>query len=173
MFCPELQHEPDRGQFHICLVSGYAHYLKSLRGTMPTLNSLMKMVAKPIPRMVRPKAHAVIDYVSVGLFLGAAARFWRRNRRAAGASLMCGGAELALMLLTDYPGGVTDLISFRTHRELDYGLAALAAAIPAALASAGDDETKFFRIQGALITLLGELTQNPAVPVRRARARAA
>lgn len=140
---------------------------------MPTLNSLAKLVAKPIPRMVKPKAHAVIDFASVGLFLGSAAWFWRRNRSAARASLMCGGAELALVLLTDYPGGVTDLISFRTHRELDYGLAALAAAIPEALAFAGDDETKLFRLQGALITLLGELTQNPAVPVRRTRARAA
>ena len=140
---------------------------------MPTLNSLAKLVAKPIPRVVTPKAHAMIDYASVGLFMGAAAWFWRRNRRAARASLMCGSAELALMLLTDYPGGALDLISFRTHRELDYGLAALAAAIPEALAFAGDDETKLFRVQGALITLLGELTQDPVVPARRVRARAA
>src|SRR5579864_2809829 len=140
---------------------------------MPTLNSLAKMIAKPIPRVVTPKAHALIDYASVGLFLGAAAWFWRRSRRAARASLICGGTELALALLTDYPGGVTDLISFQTHRELDYGLAALAAAIPEALAFAGDDETKLFRLQGALITLLGELTKNPDIPVRRARTRAA
>src|SRR5579859_5670518 len=129
---------------------------------MPTLNSLAKMIAKPIPRVVTPKAHAMIDYASIGLFLGASAWFWRRNRRAARASLMCGGTELALTLLTDYPGGVTDLISFRTHRELDYGLAAMAAAIPEALAFARDGETKFFRVQGALITLLGELTQQSA-----------
>ena len=140
---------------------------------MPTLNSLAKLVAKPIPRVVTPKAHAMIDYASVAMFMGAAAWFWRRNRRAARASLMCGSAELALMLLTDYPGGALDLISFRTHRELDYGLAALAAAIPEALAFAGDDETKLFRVQGALITLLGELTQDPVVPARRVRARAA
>ena len=141
---------------------------------MPTLNSLAKIVAKPIPRVVTPKAHAMIDYASVGLFLGSAAWFWRRNRRAATASLICGGAELALILLTDYPGGVTDLITFRTHRELDYGLAALAAAIPEALAFAGNDETKLFRIQGALITLLGELTQSRTVAAaKRVRARAA
>jgi hypothetical protein len=141
---------------------------------MPTLNSLAKMIAKPIPRVVTPKAHAMIDYASVGLFLGAAAWFWRRNRRASRASLICGSTELALALLTDYPGGVTDLISFQTHRELDYGLAAMAAAIPEALSFAGDDETKFFRVQGALLTLLGELTQQSAsVPSRRYRARAA
>ena len=140
---------------------------------MPTLNSLAKMVARPIPRMINPKAHAVVDYASVGLFLGAAARFWGRNRRAATASLLCGGAELALMLLTDYPGGVQNVISFRTHRDLDYGLAAVSAAIPEVLAFAGDSETKFFRVQGALLTLLGELTRNPDVPARQVRRRAA
>ena len=141
---------------------------------MPTLNSLAKMIAKPIPRVVTPRAHAMIDYASIGLFLGATAWLWRRNRRAAQASLICGSTELALTLLTDYPGGVTDLISFQTHRELDYGLAAMAAAIPQALAFPRDGETKFFRVQGALITLLGELTQqSTAAPSRRNRARAA
>ena len=139
---------------------------------MPTLNSLAKMVAKPIPRVINPKAHAVVDYASVGLFFGAAARFWGRNRRAATASLLCGSAELALMLLTDYPGGVQNVISFRTHRDLDYGLAAISAAIPEVLAFAGDGETKFFRVQGAVLTLLGDLTQS-STPSRRVRARAA
>ena len=89
---------------------------------MPSLNTLAKIVAKPIPRMVTPKAHAVIDYASVGLFLGTAAWLWRRNRRAAVASLVCGSTELAMVLLTDYPGGINKMISFRTHREIDYGL---------------------------------------------------
>jgi hypothetical protein len=140
---------------------------------MAVLNSLTKMVAKPIPRMVAPKAHAMIDYASVGLFLGTTAWFWRRNRRAAMASLICGGTELAIMLLTDYPGGMKKFISFRTHREMDYGLAAMVASMPGFLAFKGDDETKFFRVQGALITLLGELTKSSAVPAKRVRARAA
>src|ERR1700676_2096900 len=97
---------------------------------MPVLNKFAKVVARPIPRMVTPKGHAVIDYASVGLFLGSTARFWRRNRRAAVASLICGGAELAIMLLTDYPGGVKKFISFETHREMDYGLAAMVATMP-------------------------------------------
>lgn len=141
---------------------------------MAMLNKLTKIVAKPIPRMVTPRAHALIDYASVGLFLGSSAWFWRRNRRAAVASLVCGGAELAVMLLTDYPGGAKKFISFRTHREMDYGLAAMVAAMPESLSFADDDEKKFFRMQGALITLLGELTQtSPARSARRARARAA
>jgi hypothetical protein len=140
---------------------------------MPVLNKFAKVVARPIPRMVTPKGHAVIDYASVGLFLGSTARFWRRNRRAAVASLICGGAELAIMLLTDYPGGVKKFISFETHREMDYGLAAMVATMPESLAFEGAHERKFFRVQGALITLLGELTQPSAVPSRRQRAKAA
>lgn len=140
---------------------------------MPVLNSLTKMVAKPIPRVVTPKAHAMIDYASVGLFLGSAAWFWRRNKRAAVASLISGGAELAVMLLTDYPGGVKKFISFNKHREMDYGLAAMVATMPESLAFRGEDETKFFRVQGALITLLGELTRPTVSGSKRVRARAA
>ena len=140
---------------------------------MPVLNNLTKMVAKPIPRMITPKAHAVIDYASVGIFLGSAALFWRRNRRAALASLLCGGAELGLMLLTDYPGGAKKILSFETHRELDYGLAAMTASAPETMSFKHTGETKFFRAQGALLTLLGELTQPSGVRSKRGRARAA
>ena len=140
---------------------------------MPVLNKLTRIVAKPIPRMVTPKAHALIDYASVGLCLGTSAWFWRRNRRAAVASLLCGGTELAVMLLTDYPGGVKKFISFSAHREMDYGLAAVVAAMPETLGFEGDDETKFFRVQGMLITLLGELTQPSAFSPKRVRNRAA
>lgn len=139
---------------------------------MPILNSLTKIAAKPIPRVISPKAHAACDYTSVGMFLGAAAFFWRRNKRAAMASLICGGAELAIMLLTDYPGGVKDSLSFSTHREMDYGLAAMVATMPESLAIQGD-ETKFFRVQGALITLVGELTKPAPIADMDERARAA
>ena len=140
---------------------------------MPILNSLTKIAAKPIPRIISPKAHAACDYTSVGMFLGAAAFFWRLNKRAAMASLICGGAELAIMLLTDYPGGIRDSLSFSAHREMDYGLAAMVATMPESLAFQDDDETKFFRAQGALITLVGELTKPSPAPYRDERARAA
>ena len=139
---------------------------------MPVFNSLAKVVAKPIPRVVTPRIHRVIDYVTAGVFLGSAAWFWSRNRRAAVAALICGSTELALVLLTDYPGGVKKSFSFRTHRELDYGLAAMVATMPEALDFKDDDEKNFFRLQGALITLLGEVTQNE-ISIRRSRSRAA
>ena len=128
---------------------------------MPILNSLARAVAKPIPRMVSPKAHAVLDYVTVGSFLVGAGFFWMRSKRAALASLICGGAELAVMLLTDYPGGVKKVINFRTHGEIDLGLATLTATIPEFLAFKDDSERKFFLAQGAIITAATEITQFP------------
>jgi hypothetical protein len=128
---------------------------------MPILNSLAKVIAKPIPRMISPKAHAVIDYVMVGSFLVSAGLFRGRSKRAALAAVICGGAELAVNLLTNYPGGVKKVISFRTHSEIDLGLAVMAATMPEFLAFKEDSERKFFLGQGALITAVSELTQLP------------
>jgi hypothetical protein len=87
--------------------------------------------------------------------------FWRRNKRAALAALICGSADLVLSLLTDYPGGVKRVISFPAHREIDLGLAAMTATIPEFLAFKDDSERKFFLAQGALITAANELTKFP------------
>jgi hypothetical protein len=34
------------------------------------------------------------------------------------------------MLLTDYPAGMKKSVSFSTHREMDYGIAAMVATMP-------------------------------------------
>ena len=133
---------------------------------MPILNSLAKVVAKPLPRMVSPKVHAVVDYITIGSFLMSAGYFWQRNKRAALAALICGGAELAVSLLTDYPGGVRKVISFRTHGEIDFGLGAMTATMPEFLAFKDDSEREFFLAQGALITAATELTQFPKAAQR-------
>jgi hypothetical protein len=128
---------------------------------MPLLNSLAKVVAKSLPRMLSPKAHAVVDYITAGSFLISAGLFWQRNQRAALAALICGSSELAVSLLTDYPGGVTTRISFPRHREIDLGLAAMTATMPEFLAFKDHAERKFFLAQGVLITAVTELTQFP------------
>ena len=128
---------------------------------MPILNSLVKVVAKPLPSMISPKAHAAMDYMTVGTFLIGAGLFWQRSKRAALGALICAGAELAVSLLTDYRGGVKKVISFRTHGEIDLGLAAMTATMPEFLAFQKDPERKFFLAQGVLITAARELTQFP------------
>ena len=128
---------------------------------MPVLNRIAQVITKPLPRMVSPVAHAVVDYVTVGSFLVSAGFFWRRNKRAALAALICGSAELVLSLLTDYPGGVKRVISFPAHREIDLGLAAMTATIPEFFAFEDDSERNFFLAQGVLITAANELTKFP------------
>src|SRR5438045_21087 len=101
---------------------------------MPLLNSAVQIAANPFPRAISPKAHAIIDYLTVGSFLMTAAWFWGRSKRAALAALISGGAELAVSLLTNYPGGVKKVTNFRTHRDIDFGLGALTATMPEFLA---------------------------------------
>src|SRR5947209_20375062 len=105
---------------------------------MPIFNSLAKVAVKPLPRILSPKAHAIVDYIVAGAFILSAGAFWRRSKRAAIASLLCAGTELAVSLLTDYPGGIHKVLSFQTHGEIDLGLAAMTATMPDSLAF-GDD----------------------------------
>jgi len=131
---------------------------------VPILNTATKLLVKPVPKFLSPKAHAVIDYITVGSFLMSAAWLWPRHKRATLAALICGGAELALGLLTNYPGGVKKAISFHTHGEVDLGLAAMVATMPEFLAFKDDNEKKLFLAQGAIITAVRELTQFPEKP---------
>ena len=50
---------------------------------MPVLHSVIRVAAKPIPAVISPRAHAILDYITVGIFLAGAGWFWRRNKRAA------------------------------------------------------------------------------------------
>jgi hypothetical protein len=116
--------------------------------------------------MLSPKAHSIADYVMAGTFFASGGWFWRRSKRAALASIICGAAQLAVGLLTNYPGGVKRVISFRAHRDIDLGLAAMTATMPEFLAFKDEPEKKFFLAQGALITAVGEVTQFPEKPQR-------
>ena len=128
---------------------------------MPILNKVAQFAVKAIPDAITPKAHALVDYTNVAVFLISAGLFWRRNKRAALGALISGGAALAVNLLTDYPGGVKRVIPFRRHRDIDFGLAALSATMPEFLAFDDDPERKFFIAEGTVISAVTELTQFP------------
>ena|SRR5581483_11288707 len=125
---------------------------------MPIFTGIANSLTKPLPKVLSPKGHAIADYASIGAFAVAGALFWRRNKRAALAALICGGAELLVNLLTDYPGGVTDVISYRTHGKIDLGLAAMSATMPEFMAFTDDREKKFFLVQAASVTAITNLT---------------
>ena len=123
---------------------------------MPILDQAAKTVTNRLPKVINPTAHAIIDYGMAASFFGMAALFWNRNKRAAISCLVCGAAETITSLLTDYPGGVTDEISFETHGSIDFGLAGMVASLPDMLRFADEPESRFFRIQGmALATVTG------------------
>jgi hypothetical protein len=131
----------------------------SYRGIlMSLLESGVRFAAGRMPKLIKPRTHAVLDYAVVGVFLAMGTQLWKRNRRAAVGSLLCGGAAALNAMITDYPGGVVHAIDYSTHGSLDAGLAALTAAAPRLLGFADEDEARFFNFQALAETVITSLT---------------
>ena len=126
---------------------------------MALLQKAVATLGKPLPKIISPRVHAYTDYATAGAFLLGALLFWRHNKRAAVASAVCGAAETAVALLTDYPGGVKKVISFPVHKQLDFGLATMAATMPEFLKFEDERESAFFRIQSLGMTGVTALTK--------------
>jgi len=133
-------------------------HLLTMRYHMPFWQHGVRFAARRLPARIGPATHAALDYAVAGSFLFMAARMWRRNRRAAVGSLLCGGIVAANALLTDYPGGVFNVIDYKTHAKVDAALAALAAAAPRALGFADDPEANFFSVEALAQTVASSLT---------------
>jgi len=125
---------------------------------MSVLQGSVAALGNKMPKVLSSKAHAIADYATIGTFFALAWIFWRRNTRAAISALICGGAELTTTLLTDFPGGVADVISLPTHIKIDYGLAAAASSMPSLMAFDDRPEAKWFRILGLNVTAVAALT---------------
>jgi peptidoglycan/LPS O-acetylase OafA/YrhL len=125
---------------------------------MPLLQSSIKVLEKYLPKVISPQAHAIANYACAAVFFGAAFLFWRKNKRAAIASLVCGAAEAGVAAMTDSPGGATHAISFPLHRNIALGLSSMTAAMPEFLAFKDEKEKAFFRAQSAVIAGLTALT---------------
>jgi hypothetical protein len=126
---------------------------------MPLVNKAVESVANRLPKIISPKAHAVIDYITVGTFVLMGALFWKNSKRAAIAAWCCGAAEATNALLTDFPGGVTDVISFETHGKIDAAMAGTVATLPNLLGFSGEPEAKHFRMEGAMIGAVTGMTK--------------
>jgi hypothetical protein len=125
---------------------------------MPMLTSATDVLTRRMPKIISPKAHAVVDYITAGAFLLTGAFCWSRNKRAALSAFVCGGAELANALLTDYPGGAKKVISFRNHGRIDIGLAAMTATMPEFMSFRHTREQNFFLVQAGMMTAVTNLT---------------
>ncbi len=124
---------------------------------MPRMYAVADTLTRRLPKVVSPEGHAIADYIAIGIFALAGGLFWKTNKRAATAAWMCGGAELLLNLITDYPGGAVKLVSFPAHGKIDLGLAALTATMPEVFSIR--EGRNFFLIQSGAITATGNLTR--------------
>jgi hypothetical protein len=140
---------------------------------MPVLQKGVAALANRMPKVITPKAHAIIDYATIGTFGLLAGLLWRRNKRAAVAALISGGAQLTSVLLTDFPGGLADAISLPTHVKMDYGLAATASAMPAFMGFDDEPEAKWFRLLGLNVTTVAAMTDTGDLRRQDPRRRAA
>lgn len=135
---------------------------------MALLEAGVKALSNRMPKIISPKTHAIIDYTTAGSFFLMGALLWRNHKRAAISSLACGAAEAVTSLLTDYPGGVTDVISFSTHGKIDAGMAGLVGTIPTLFAFNDEKEAIFFRSQAVAIAAVTGMTDfGPSRPLAR------
>ena len=111
-----------------------------------------------MPKVIDPTTHAVLDYAVAGSFLLMGFRFWKRSKRAAIGSLVCGGAAVANILLTDYPGGIRPILSYKAHGRVDAGIAGMTAAVPRMMRFADGREARFFEIEALANTAIAGLT---------------
>jgi len=125
---------------------------------MPLVQKGVAMAAGRMPKVIKPQAHAVIDYLVAAGFLMAAGLYWKRKKRVAVSALICGSITTANNALADYPGGMWKSMSFQTHGKLDAGLATLTAAMPRLMGFAEDAEAKFFSMQSMLATAVIAMT---------------
>jgi hypothetical protein len=125
---------------------------------MSILQKGVAIAAGRMPKIIKPEAHAVIDYFVAGTFFLTAAIYWRRNKRAAVSSLICGGITATNSMLTDYPGGIWRVLSYQTHGKVDAGLAALTASLPRLMVFGDDTESRFFMAQSMAETAVTAMT---------------
>jgi hypothetical protein len=138
---------------------------------MPVLEQATKWATNRMPKVINPRVHAIIDYATAASFFAMAALFWRRNKSAAISCIVCGGAETLTAMLTDYPGGVTDAISFETHGRIDFGMSGMVSSMPNLLRFSDENESTFFRMQGLAMAAVTGLTDFTGTGERHQRER--
>jgi len=126
---------------------------------MPVLTSAVDVLTRRLPKLFSQDAHLAIDYAIAGSLFAAGVWYWRRNRKAALGSAICGASTLGLALLTSTPGGSKRGISFPLHRQVENGLSAMIATMPEFLHLEKGRGRKHFLITAGVLTVLSNLTQ--------------
>jgi hypothetical protein len=122
---------------------------EELTGAMNTAMDTAMDTIEGMPKPITPGVHAMLDYGVAATFLTVGAKLKSSHPRASKLAFLNGAMVLGLSMLTDYPGGVWRVISFKGHGVADAMQAALAGLGPVMFGFAGDPEAKFFYGQAA------------------------
>jgi hypothetical protein len=125
---------------------------------MALLDAGVRTLSNRLPKVISPKAHAIIDYASAGTFITAGILMMGSRKRAGLSSIICGAAQAGLVMMTDMPGGVFRTIDLETHLKVDGGFSAAVATLPSLLGFADEKKSWFFRAQGMNIAAVGAMT---------------
>jgi len=125
---------------------------------MAIMQKGVALAASRMPMKISPRVHSALDYAVAGSFLLAGVLFWKRNRRAAVGSLLCGGATATVSLLTDYSGERSKPISYSMHGQIDTGLIAMTAAMPKLMNIEDGPQARFFSVQAVAKTAITSMT---------------
>ncbi len=124
---------------------------------MALIDTVIPALEKRLPKVIGPRTHGMIDYGHAAFFLGMAILWRKSNKPAALAALGTSALVLVQSLLTDYPLGITPVISFDTHGKMDAAFASASWAIPGALGFSGTPAAKVFTansvVEGAIVGL--------------------
>jgi hypothetical protein len=123
----------------------------------------------PVPKVISPKTHKLLDYLTIGAFGVIAGLCWGSKRRASIAAIANGAFVLSYTLLTDYDGDGKRPVSFRTHGDLDVIQAGMAAIAPELLGFSDTGVAHVFRGQALNESAVLAMTDFDASETRAAR----
>jgi hypothetical protein len=127
---------------------------------MPLLEDAVRLATHRFPKTISPRNHAIIDYAVAAAFIAVGLTAWPRRKRVAIPALILGGTQIALSMLTDYPGGVTDVISLETHLDVDALRSGVVAGLPRVLGFKDAWHAWFFRGEAMGMAAVAGLTDN-------------
>ena len=124
---------------------------------MAILANAAEVTSRHLPKFITPDVHCASDYVLSGTMIVGGVALWRKERRAAVASLLCGASLLGLTLVTHYPGRTRKPVAFHRHADAEKGMAVLIATLPGALLLEKNLH-RYFTFHAAALTALTNLT---------------
>ena len=135
----------------------------------PATAILSNAVKLPLPKIIGPTTHGVIDYAHCAFFFGVALFCRKSNKRASNAALATSAMLLAQAALTDYRFGIKPVLPFAVHGEMDSGFASLSWVIPRICGFSGTGASRIFEVNSMVEAAVVRMTDFDSERARRDR----